>query len=186
MSLRLAHTIERSLANGPGERFVIWVQGCPIHCPGCWNKGTWNYQDGYNQDLVELTEKILNTKGIEGVTFTGGEPMVQASALLRVAEICKINSLSVFIFTGYDFDQLKQPEQLALWNAADIVVAGPYIESKRSFSNAWVGSENQIVHFNSDRYTPTDQLNAVRAEAHISKDGSVTWTGFPEGLTDLS
>lgn len=184
MRLNLAHILERSLANGPGERFVIWVQGCPIHCPGCWNKGTWNAQDGYLQDVNELIEKILKTTGIEGVTFTGGEPMIYAAQLLQIAKICKSNGLSIFIFTGYNYEQLKLPDQLLLWDLADIVVAGPYVESQRSFKDAWVGSENQIVYFNSKRYHRDHQVNAVRAEAHISKDGSVTWTGFPEGLGD--
>jgi anaerobic ribonucleoside-triphosphate reductase activating protein len=182
VKLRLARTIARSLANGPGERFVVWVQGCPIHCPGCWNQDTWAPQGGTEVDLHVLLTAISEEKGLEGVTFTGGEPMAQPDALAELATACRARGLSVFIFTGYRQEQLKSPAQQRLWALADIIVAGPYVEARRSFEHAWVGSVNQQVHFVSSRYSPADQLNAVRAEAHLETDGTITWTGFPEGL----
>ena len=182
MNLRLARTIPRSSANGPGERFVVWVQGCPIHCPGCWNRDTWDPAGGQDSSVAELLKEIAATEGLEGVTFTGGEPMAQAEALAELATACRSRGLSVFIFTGYRQDQLKSPAQLKLWLLADIVVAGPYVQAQRSFEHAWVGSANQQVHFVSTRYSAADQLAAIRAEAHLEADGTITWTGFPEGL----
>lgn len=180
MKLRLARTIARSQANGPGERFVIWVQGCPIHCPGCWNRDTWDPSGGQDSSVAELLSAIAGVEGLEGVTFTGGEPMAQAEALAELAAACRDRGLSVFIFTGYRQEQLKTPAQWKLWGLADIVVAGPYVQAQRSFEHAWVGSANQQVHFVSSRYSPVDQQNAVRAEAHLEADGTITWTGFPE------
>lgn len=180
MKLRLARTIARSQANGPGERFVVWVQGCPIHCPGCWNRDTWDPSGGQDSSVAELLSAIAGVEGLEGVTFTGGEPMAQAEALAELAAACRDRGLSVFIFTGYRQEQLKTPAQLKLWGLADIVVAGPYVQAQRSFEHAWVGSANQQVHFVSSRYSPTDQQHAVRAEAHLEADGTITWTGFPE------
>ncbi len=182
MKLRLARTITRSLANGPGERFVVWVQGCPIHCPGCWNRDTWDPAGGQDSSVEELLREIAATDGLEGVTFTGGEPMAQAEALAELATACRARGLSVFIFTGYRQDQLKSPAQRKLWGLADIVIAGPYVQAQRSFEHAWVGSANQQVHFVTNRYSSADQQNAVRAEAHLEPDGTITWTGFPEGL----
>lgn len=182
MKLRLARTIARSQANGPGERFVVWVQGCPIHCPGCWNRDTWDPAGGQDSSVAELLTEIAAVDGLEGVTFTGGEPMAQAEALAELATACRARGLSVFIFTGYRQDQLKSPAQRKLWDLADIVVAGPYVQAQRSFEHAWVGSANQQVHFVSSRYSAADQLTAVRAEAHLEPDGTITWTGFPEGL----
>ena len=182
MKLRLARTITLSSANGPGERFVVWVQGCPIHCPGCWNRDTWDPAGGQDSSVAELLTEIAAVEGLEGVTFTGGEPMAQAEALAELATACRARGLSVFIFTGYRQEQLKSPAQLKLWGLADIVVAGPYVQSQRSFEHAWVGSANQQVHFVSDRYSSVDQLHAVRAEAHLEADGTMTWTGFPEGM----
>lgn len=180
MKLRLARTIARSQANGPGERFVIWVQGCPIHCPGCWNRDTWDPSGGQDSSVAELLSAIAGVEGLEGVTLTGGEPMAQAEPLAELAAACRDRGLSVFIFTGYRQEQLKTPAQLKLWGLADIVVAGPYAQAQRSFELAWVGSANQQVHFVSSRYSPTDQQHAVRAEAHLEADGTITWTGFPE------
>ena len=182
MKLRLARTITRSQANGPGERFVVWVQGCPIHCPGCWNRDTWDPSVGQDSSVAELLAEIATVDGLEGLTFTGGEPMVQAEALAELATACRDRGLSVFIFTGYRQDQLKLAAQQKLWDLADIVVAGPYVQAQRSFEHAWVGSANQQVHFVSSRYSPADQQAAVRAEAHLEPDGTITWTGFPEGL----
>lgn len=182
MKLRLARTITRSQANGPGERFVVWVQGCPIHCPGCWNRDTWDAQGGREVCLEELAAEVSAEARLEGVTFTGGEPMAQAEALAELATACRARGLSVFIFTGYRQEQLKSPAQRELWDLADIVVAGPYVQAQRLFEHAWVGSANQQVHFVTDRYSAADQLNAVRAEAHLESDGTITWTGFPEAL----
>ena len=182
MNLRLARTITRSQANGPGERFVVWVQGCPIHCPGCWNQDTWDPSGGLDSSVAELLSAISAEAGLEGVTFTGGEPMAQAEALAELATACRSRGLSVFIFTGYRQDQLKSEAQRKLWDLADIVVAGPYVQAQRSFEHAWVGSANQQVHFVSTRYSAADQLAAIRAEAHLEADGTITWTGFPEGL----
>jgi anaerobic ribonucleoside-triphosphate reductase activating protein len=178
----LARTLPRSLANGPGERFVVWVQGCPIHCPGCWNQDTWDPKAGREIGLIELLSEIDAEKDLEGITFTGGEPMAQAEALVELAEACRTRGLSVFIFTGYRQTQLKSPAQQKLWSLADIIVAGPYVQSQRSFTHAWVGSANQQVFYVSQRYSLADQLNAVRAEVYIEEDGSITWTGFPEGI----
>jgi sulfatase maturation enzyme AslB (radical SAM superfamily) len=83
MRLNLARIIQRSAANGPGERFVIWVQGCPLACPGCWNPDTWAFQKRELRDTKSVVEEILSVDGIEGVTFTGGEPFMQARAPCR-------------------------------------------------------------------------------------------------------
>ena len=132
--------------------------------------------------MAELLTEITAVDGLEGVTFTGGEPMDQADALAELATACRDRGLSVFIFTGYRQDQLKSHVQRKLWDLADIVVAGPYVQAQRSFEHAWVGSANQQVHFVRSRYSSVDQLNAVRAEAHLELDGTITWTGFPEVL----
>ncbi|MCA9706513.1 MAG: radical SAM protein [Myxococcales bacterium] len=81
MRLNLARTLPKSAANGPGERFVVWVQGCPLACPGCWNPDTWSFAPRRVVEVAAMAEEILAVSGIEGVTFTGGEPFMQAHAL---------------------------------------------------------------------------------------------------------
>ncbi|MCU0657351.1 MAG: radical SAM protein [Polyangiaceae bacterium] len=179
MRLNLARTIPRSAANGPGERFVLWVQGCPLACPGCWNPDTWAFERRDLRSVDELAACILATDGIEGVTFTGGEPFAQARALTLLAERVRAAGLSVFVFTGYDLAELTRPDHLALLAVADVVVAGRYVEAERATGLVWRGSANQRVHFLSDRYGPIDMKEPGEVEFHIEKDGTLTVTGFP-------
>jgi anaerobic ribonucleoside-triphosphate reductase activating protein len=178
--LNLARILPRSRANGPGERFVLWVQGCPLRCPGCWNPDTWPFERRDLRSVDDLAAVILATEGIEGVTFTGGEPFAQARALAALAERVRPAGLSVFVFTGYDLEELTRPEHLALLAVTDVLVAGRYVESKRTTGLAWRGSANQRVHFLSDRYGPADMNAVAEVEFHLDKDGTLTVTGFPD------
>jgi anaerobic ribonucleoside-triphosphate reductase activating protein len=177
--LNLARTLPRSAANGPGERFVLWVQGCPLACPGCWNADTWAFERRDLRSVEDLTAVILATEGIEGVTFTGGEPFAQARPLTALAERVRAAGLSVFVFTGYNLEELTRPEHLALLAVTDVVVAGRYVEAERAGGLVWRGSANQRVHFLSGRYGPADMEEVGEVELHLGVDGTVTVTGFP-------
>lgn len=89
---------------------------------------------------------------------------------------CRLEGLSVFVFTGYDLDELTRPEHLALLAVTDVVVGGRYVEAERATGLAWRGSANQRVHFLSYRYGPADM---AEVEFHVDKDGTLTVTGFP-------
>jgi anaerobic ribonucleoside-triphosphate reductase activating protein len=180
VSLNVARLLPRSAANGPGDRFVVWVQGCPLACPGCWNPDTWAFVPRERYDVAALAAEIAGTPGIEGVTFTGGEPFMQARRLAELARMIRAAGLSVFIFTGYELVELTKPDQRALLALADVVVTGRYVETQRALDLPWRGSANQKVHFLSDRYCPSDMENAVATEFQIGLDGGVKVTGFPE------
>jgi anaerobic ribonucleoside-triphosphate reductase activating protein len=177
--LNLARTLARSAANGPGERFVLWVQGCPLACPGCWNPDTWAFERRDLRTVDDLAAVILATEGIEGVTFTGGEPFMQARALAELARILRRAGLSVFIFTGFELAELAKPDHRALLALADVVVTGRYIAERHALGLPWRGSANQGVHFLTKRYGSADMLRASDAEFHIGADGTLTVTGFP-------
>jgi len=177
--LNLAHTLARSAANGPGERFALWVQGCPLACPGCWNPDTWSFTRRELREVVDLTAEIAATPGIDGVTFTGGEPFAQARALAEVGRAAKDLRLSVFVFTGYELDELTSAAHCALLAVTDVLVAGRYVEAERTESLAWRGSSNQRVHFLTARYGPGDVTDAPEAEILLGPDGGLHVTGFP-------
>lgn len=179
MRLNLARTLARSAANGPGDRFIVWVQGCPLACRGCWNQDTWAFERRELWSVKELAARILTTEGIQGVTFTGGEPFVQARALAELAQLVRAAGLSVFVFTGYNIDELVHSEHRALLEVTDVVVAGRYIHEQRVSGWAWRGSANQRVHFLSDRYSVADMDEVAEVEFHLRKDGTLTVTGFP-------
>jgi anaerobic ribonucleoside-triphosphate reductase activating protein len=179
MRLNLARTLARSAANGPGERFVVWVQGCPLACAGCWNPDTWPFERRDLRSVNDLLAEIRGTDGIEGVTFTGGEPFAQARALTLLATQVRSSGLSVFVFTGYELHELARPEHRALLAVTDVLVAGRYVEAQRATGLAWRGSANQRVHFLTDRYGPGDLDAVAEVEFHLSGDGTLTVTGFP-------
>jgi len=179
MRLDLAHTIPKSAANGPGERFVVWVQGCPLACPGCWNPDTWSFDPRRVVEVAELAAEILAVRGIEGVTFTGGEPFMQARALAALGRVLQDAGLSVLVFTGFEPAELVGRARRALLEVTDVLVTGRYLEAQRTTLHPWRGSSNQRVHFSTTRYSMADMNGTAEAEVHLAADGSVRITGFP-------
>lgn len=177
--INLARTLSRSTVNGPGERFVVWVQGCSLRCPGCWNPDTWRPGAGTSVRARFLSQRILATRGIDGVTLTGGEPFEQAAALIPLVTRVRAAGLSVMVFTGYRRDELRAAEQRELLSLCDIAVMGRYQRARRTLDAPWRGSSNQTVHFLSPRHDSTALPSASECEVHISPDGSMTLTGFP-------
>lgn len=171
--------MRRSAVNGPGERFVLWVQGCPLACEGCWNPDTWSFTRRNVYDVNELIAEILATEGIEGVTFSGGEPFMQARALAYLGSAIRNAGLSVFVFTGYRLDELTHQNHRDLLDVTDVLVDGRYDAALQSEGLVWRGSTNQRVHFRTNRYGPADMRDVPEAEFHLDMDGSVTVTGFP-------
>jgi anaerobic ribonucleoside-triphosphate reductase activating protein len=179
MNVNIARMVARSAANGPGERFVIWVQGCSLACKGCWNPDTWSFRARDLRSVESIAGEILATEGIEGLTLTGGEPFLQAKALGELARVVRNHGLSIFIFTGFEMDELLHPYQLELLKYADVVVTGRYVESARIPWIEWRGSANQRVHYLTPRYSVESSDNVGEIEYIISGDGRVAVTGFP-------
>ena len=177
--LNIARWVERSAVNGPGERFVLWLQGCPLRCPGCWNPDTWDFAPRHLVSVDEVIRAIDAASGIEGVTFTGGEPLAQAAALIPLAAGIRERGLSLMVFSGYRLNQLVDPPARELLSYADILVDGQFIRARRDLSLPWRGSRNQRVHFLTSRYTADSMHQAGRLEVHIHADASASVTGFP-------
>ena len=146
-NLRLAGIVNDSITDGPGIRLVVFVQGCPHKCIGCHNQHTHDFAGGYDQNSSEILEMIDNNPLLSGVTFSGGEPMCQAKALLDLAKEVKKRKLELAIYTGYLFEDLirSSDEKVELLKLADILIDGPFIISKKSLSLKFKGSSNQRV-----------------------------------------
>lgn len=181
-TINVARWLPRSSVNGPGERFVLWVQGCPLHCPGCWNPDTWAFTPRRLMPVADLVARIAESQPIDGVTFSGGEPFAQARGLMVLAEHLRDLGMSLMAFTGYELDELDGSEQKALLGLLDIVVTGRYVREVRSDGLLWRGSTNQRIHFLSDRHTTAEACESPRAVAEcvISDTGRVVVTGFPD------
>jgi anaerobic ribonucleoside-triphosphate reductase activating protein len=179
--LSLAAFLPRSRVNGPGVRAVVWVQGCPFRCKGCFNAGFQSFEGGTRTPVTELAARIVADNDTEGVTFSGGEPFAHAPALAELAERVRKARKSVVVFTGYPAAELRgsrRPDWRRLFAVADALLAGPF-ERDRPTRHPLLTSANQELVLLSDRYVADDfNRGPRRGEARIALDGTVTLTGL--------
>ncbi len=173
------HAVETtSRANGPGARFVIWVQGCSLGCPGCFNPSTHAPGDGRAIAVAELVAHIERTRDIEGVTISGGEPLEQPDALLELARgVRERTPLSILVFSGYTRAEIEAlPLGREVIAAIDVLIDGRYVATER-LARGLRGSANQTVQLITDRYAPEEIADTPEAEIKIRPDGSLVITG---------
>jgi len=178
--LRVHHIEGSSLVNGPGKRFVVWVQGCTLSCPGCFNPATFPRDGGTGIPIDLLAKQILSQKeNFEGITISGGEPLQQIKALTILLRIIRDNSqLSSLVFSGFTWPEIQRiPGIQDLLATVDILLAGRYQADKR-LARGLLGSSNKTPYFLSGRYSMRDLEEIPIAEVLIGTDGSITSTGI--------
>lgn len=173
-------------SEGPGKRFALWVQGCGRRCPGCCNPEMQPIRENRVVDVTDVINAVELAKeyyGIEGVSFIGGEPVLQAEGLADLAVWCQENDLSVLVFTGYLHQELldmHHSEVDRLLRATDILVDGPYLESEPDEYRDWVGSRNQRVLFLSGRYSEgIESLRRIHSTEFMVSGESIMVNGWP-------
>lgn len=147
-TIRVCGIEPESIVDGPGFRYVLFVQGCPHHCHGCHNPESWAFEGGVEMTVDEVFEQIKERSGLRGVTFSGGEPFEQADALLDLAKLIKDAGLTLMSYSGYTLEELEARHDKAtdeLLGMLDILVDGRYDESLRNLTLVYCGSENQRV-----------------------------------------
>jgi anaerobic ribonucleoside-triphosphate reductase activating protein len=196
----LVHSmLPRSVVNGPGERAVVWLQGCDLRCRGCFNPASHLFNRDRDKPVEEVAEWILSCQGIEGVTFSGGEPFQQADDLRRLCGYIKLGrpDFSIGVFSGYTLEEFvcgrwhwKAPgadgwitgdpdlfEEIRRF--LDFGVFGRFRQSMACSDKALCGSRNQEVVFFTNRYSSAD-LMPQGFEVTIGADGrGAVITGFP-------
>ena len=185
-TLEIGQIIADTEAEGPGRRFAVWVQGCPMRCPGCCNPQMLRFEGGERTTVAALVERVLSTKGIEGVSLLGGEPFAQAEGCATFAETIRAAGLSVMIYSGFTLAELeaKRVEEEAgvgaLLAACDLLVDGRYDRDRPEPSRRWIGSTNQQLHFFTDRYRPDDpqMWSSNTVEIRLRK-GELVVNGWP-------
>jgi anaerobic ribonucleoside-triphosphate reductase activating protein len=178
--LRIHGFVPRSLANGPGLRAVLWVQGCSLGCAGCFNPQTHPFAGGRLASPDDLFEEIAALQGdIEGVTVSGGEPLQQLRPLLILLQrLRRQTSLSALVFTGYTWEEVQRlPQADGLLGLIDVLIAGRYDASLHLAQNLR-GSANKSVHFLTDRYAPADLDAVPPAEVILTPGGEIQITGI--------
>lgn len=171
--------VKSSSIYGPGKRFVLWVQGCKIQCKGCWNSEMWSLATNKLISPIDLANLVKTSSGIEGVTILGGEPMHQATDLLEFVRLLKQSGLSIFLYTGYEVEELIHPDQFELFSISDIVITGRYIDELRNTHLQWRGSSNQEIHIHGNVYKDVIIDDANYCEITITKDGETMILGYP-------
>ena len=195
-AVRVLRFLPSTVAEGPGRRAALWVQGCSIRCPGCFNPHSWARDGGEAvgwPDLAAAVRDAVAVHDIEGLTLLGGEPFDQAGPLAALAEAVRADGLSVMTFTGYVLEDLwaaGRADYARLLAATDLLVDGPYIAERPERHRPWVGSDNQRFWFLTERYAHlAGDLEAVpnRLEIRISPGGVVAINGFApvSALEDL-
>jgi anaerobic ribonucleoside-triphosphate reductase activating protein len=146
----------RDIANGPGVRVSLFVSGCTHRCPGCFNQEAWDFDYGqpFTQDTINGILEALSPAFVRGLTLLGGEPFDPRNQgpiveLLRQVR-AKYPEKSIWAFTGYLFDRdilsgrLGDPATTKEYlSHLDVLVDGPFIESKKNLTLRFRGSENQ-------------------------------------------
>ena len=184
-----------SRANGPGRRAVLWFQGCTLNCSECWNPASHPFE-GVMTDGTDIIQRIIGLHragDIEGLTFSGGEPIQQASSVLELIERLRqagAASLSFGMFTGYTLHEVERGRYFTFEDCRDKAGTWRLIRPRLDF--AVMGrynrlaptalplrsSRNQRLQLFTNRYQESD-FAAPLVEVSIEQNGVTTVTGFP-------
>ena len=146
------------IANGLGVRTTLFVSGCTNHCPGCFQKETWDFD--YGKPYTEKTEQdildSLDHEYIDGLTLLGGEPFEFSNqeALIRLLRKVKerFPTKSIWCYTGFVLDQdlllggkRHGPYTEEMLSYLNVLVDGPFQEERKNIMLKFRGSENQRI-----------------------------------------
>lgn len=148
--LRLSGLVEESIVDGPGLRYVVFVQGCPHHCKGCHNPQTHSFTEGYVESIDYIFRQYRQNPLLCGITFSGGEPFCQPEPLAALGRMVHATGGHVITYTGYTYEELLEmakdnPSIGNLLAVTDQLIDGPYIEELRDLELPFRGSSNQRI-----------------------------------------
>lgn len=182
-NIRLATIIPNSEANGPGNHFTIWVQGCSLNCPGCFNKSLQDKTKGTDFSIEKIVKQInqywIDGK-IRGLTITGGEPLQQTAAILKLIKSVKQISrkLGIILLTGYYKTELEKNDYFQeLTSNIDVLIAGRFDINKK-IQEGLRGSSNKEYYFFSSIYTLEEFDSIPPTEVFIDSTGEISLTGI--------
>ena len=150
--MKIAGFYDESISNGLGWRAVLFVSGCPHHCPGCHNKEAqdFNYGEEFNEE--EILKRIKENSILNGITISGGEPLCKENipgVLKFIKDVKEIRpEFNVWCYSGYTLDQLidrNDEETNECLNQIDVLVDGRFVEAKKDPTLKFRGSSNQII-----------------------------------------
>ena len=168
-----------SKVNGPGNRFVLWTQGCSKGCKECFNPETWSTNVYKELSPTQIFELIKNFE-VDGVTISGGDPLEQEDELLELLMLISTIRLrkGVILFSGFTRAEIsRDPIREECLRYVDVLIDGRY-EKNLKVDFSLKGSSNQTFYFFSDKILNSELLFDQEVEISSFED-SVIITGFP-------
>ena len=140
------------VTNGEGIGVSLFVQGCQFHCKNCFNKVTWDFDNGkqFTKDTLNTIISLLNDKHIKRFSILGGEPLAEKNmhdVLQTIIEIRKnVTDITIWVYTGYTFEEVKQLKYgKEILDNVDTIVDGRYVDELRDLTLKFRGSSNQNI-----------------------------------------
>ena len=180
MLINIAEIDRNCKVLGPGIRYIIWVQGCLKRCKGCYNKEYQGLIENKLLDTQDIINDILRYKdknSLEGITFLGGEPLLQAIQLGEIAKLAQENKLTVLCYTGYKYEDIKDNIEIANFlKYVDVLIDGEF-KYEEKINKGVRGSSNQNIIFFTQKYSEKDfdVLNSYEIEI---KNSNLKIKGF--------
>ncbi len=150
--MKIAGFYDESISNGLGWRAVLFVSGCPHHCPGCHNQEAQDFSYGSEFNKQEILDRIKENSILKGITISGGEPLCKeniADVLDFIKDVKKIRpEFNVWCYSGYTLEQLLDRNDNITnncLNEIDVLVDGQFIQSKKDPTLKFRGSSNQRI-----------------------------------------
>ena len=168
-----------SKVNGPGNRFVLWTQGCSKGCSECFNPETWSTNIYKELSPTQIFELIKDFE-VDGVTISGGDPLEQEDELLELLMLLSTMRLrkGVILFSGFTRAEISSNfirEQCLKY--IDVLIDGRY-EKNLKIDFSLRGSSNQEFYFFSNKIL-SDELHFDQEIEISSLEGDIMMTGFP-------
>lgn len=142
------------MTDGEGIRCSLYVSGCPFHCEQCYNASIWDFRAGrpYTPELEARIMADLALGYVQGITFLGGEPLLNTGVLLPLARRIRErfgHSKDIWCWTGYTWEELMRPgetsDKTELLHLVDVLVDGRYIRTLHDPLLQFRGSSNQRI-----------------------------------------
>lgn len=146
--MRYHNITKDDMLNGDGLRTVLWLAGCGHGCEGCHNPVTWDPNGGlvFDEKAQEELFALLARPYIDGVTYSGGDPLYPATRkeLTKLAGMIRTRfpKKTQWLYTGYLWEEVSK---LPVMEYIDVVVDGSYVQEARDEQLRWRGSANQRV-----------------------------------------
>jgi anaerobic ribonucleoside-triphosphate reductase activating protein len=168
-----------SKVNGPGNRFVLWTQGCSKGCSECFNPETWSTNIYKELSPRQIFELIKNFE-VDGITISGGDPLEQERELLELLFLLKEIKLpkGIILFTGFSRNEIREnPLREKCLEYIDVLIDGRYEEEYKT-EDSLRGSLNQEFYFFSNKISKEELFFDQEIELSLESD-KIVMTGFP-------